>query len=81
MKRFGILLASAFLGSMLAGCGGGGIQEGMATDIPPGGQPQSILDDMAAQSKNMQMLKYGEKKAIAKQSGQSKPEPEKKTGP
>jgi hypothetical protein len=62
---------------MIAGCTGANIDEGMGTGQPP----PSFTEEMQRESKNMQMLKYGEKAAIAKQTKQAKTEPEKKTGP
>jgi hypothetical protein len=61
MKRFRVALASVFLVSVLAGCGGG-IEEGMATGEPT----QEFKDQLEKQGKMMQMAKYGEKAATAK---------------
>jgi hypothetical protein len=74
MRRFRVWLAAAFLGSMVAGCGGGGIQEGMATGEPS----QEFKDDLERMGKLMQTTGGGEKKAAAKLKEQlEKP----KTGP
>ncbi|HZW29061.1 MAG TPA: hypothetical protein VFF52_00035 [Isosphaeraceae bacterium] len=77
MNRIRVSLASALLSSMIAGCGGGGIQEGMATGEPS----QAFKDSLEQQGKFMQMQRLGEKKAAAALSKIGSPEPEKKAGP
>ena len=45
MKRFGIAFAGVFLGSMIAGCGGG-IEEGRLKLVPTDPQPQAFKNFM-----------------------------------
>jgi hypothetical protein len=76
MKRFGVMLASAFLASIIAGCTGPGIEEGMGKG-EPGADFKNLLE---TQGKMMQTSGAGEKKAAAKLKelgGTEKP----KTGP
>jgi len=56
MKRFGVVLASAFVASAIAGCGGGGIKEGASTEPPPpAGQPPGFQDLMQKNAGQMKL--------------------------
>jgi hypothetical protein len=57
MKRLAAILVIAVIASpFAAGCGGGGIPEGMPTDpLPATGQPDGFREMMERDSKNMQL--------------------------
>jgi hypothetical protein len=77
MKHIRVVVASALLSSLILGCGGGGIQEGMGTGEPG----KDFKDSLEQQGKFMQMQRLGEKKAAAALNKSPSPEPAKKTGP
>ncbi len=54
MKRIGARLTWAVLASFLAGCGGGGIEEGAPKDLPQGdGRPAGFENMMKGMEKDM----------------------------
>jgi hypothetical protein len=56
MKRIAASLALALVVSIVAGCGGGGIEEGISTeDATPTGQPAGFEDMMKKNAENMKM--------------------------
>jgi len=64
MKRLGIVLASAFVASVFAGCGGGGIEPGIDKDAATtSAQPSGFQELMQKNSKNMALKKGGRPKA------------------
>lgn len=67
MKRFGTWLSLVVVASIVAGCDGGGIQEGSATDAA-GGPPANFQAEMEKNAKSMQ-LKGGRPKAATKKAG------------
>jgi hypothetical protein len=81
MKRFAVLLASAFLGSTIAGCTGPALEEGMAKGEPSPDFQERMKKVMELQ----QTTKYGQKGAAAKIkqiTGQTQPGSEQpKAGP
>ncbi len=68
MKRFATLFGSALLASVLAGCDGGGIQEGPATtgDGAATGQPDSFRKAMEQQGEKMKFKGTGRPKDVPK---------------
>jgi len=54
MQRFGVWVASAVLASVFAGCGGGGLEEGMPADATKANpQPPGFQDMMKNMGKDM----------------------------
>jgi len=69
MKCFRVLLASALLGSIIAGCSGPAIEEGMAK-----GEPDEVFKNaLKTQGNLMQTNKLGQKAAEAKVKGLEQP--------
>jgi len=71
MKRIGSLLTSALVACAIAGCGGGGIQEGVTTEnATASGAPPGFKELMEKNAKDMQL-----KKAARKPTPKAAPEP------
>ena len=66
MKRFGTLLASVVLGSMIAGCDGGGIKEGSPTEPVQGQQSDQFRAAMEKAGPKMTKGQQGGKKNMPK---------------
>jgi hypothetical protein len=71
MKRCALVLGSAFLATVLAGCDSGGIQEGTAKEEGPP-QNQDFQKLMQANSKNM-TLKGGPPAGLQRTQGGAPP--------
>ncbi len=57
MKRLGVLFVFALLGTMTAGCGGGGLKEGQPTEVPKSSMSDSHKAFMEANAAKMQLMK------------------------
>jgi hypothetical protein len=61
MKRFGCLLAFAFLISVFTGCGGGGLEEGQPKEVPLSSTNDQFKAEMEKNAAKMKMGNAGRK--------------------
>jgi len=69
MRRFGFLLSFLVLVSVLGGCDGGGLQEGMGDSTGAEAVPSSFKDEMAKNAKNMTLKGARPKPGASKKAG------------
>jgi hypothetical protein len=73
MKRFGLLLAFAFLGSVFTGCNSGGLTEGPPKEVPQTSATEQFKAEMMKNQAKMQMGNAGKKPADRPGTGKQEP--------